>query len=60
MRDPESDKYVGSPENWDKAEQALREAAEWLGADYSEAVSYTHLEAVRRQRCLSHSAAWGA
>lgn len=36
MRDPESDKYVGSPENWDKAEQALREAAEWLGADYSE------------------------
>lgn len=35
-RDPESDKYVGSPENWDKAEQALREAAEWLGADYSE------------------------
>lgn len=36
MRDPESDKYVGSPENWDKAEQALRDAAEWLGADYSE------------------------
>lgn len=36
MRDPEGDKYVGSPENWDKAEQALREAAEWLGADYSE------------------------
>ena len=36
MRDPESDKYVGSPEHWDKAEQALREAAEWLGADYSE------------------------
>lgn len=36
MRDPESDKYVGSPENWDKAEEALREAAEWLGANYNE------------------------
>ncbi len=36
LRDPSSDKYVGSPENWDKAEQALRDAAEWLGADYSE------------------------
>lgn len=36
LRDPDSDKYVGSPDNWDKAEQALREAAEWLGADYDE------------------------
>ncbi len=36
LRDPDSTKYVGSPENWDKAEQALRDAAEWLGADYTE------------------------
>ena len=26
LRDPDSDKYVGSPENWDKAEAACREA----------------------------------
>ena len=26
LRDPESDKYVGSSENWDKAEDAIREA----------------------------------
>ena len=36
LRDPESDKYVGSPENWDKAEAALRVAAETLGVPYSE------------------------
>lgn len=36
LRDPDSDKYVGSADNWDKAEQALRDAAEWLGADYTE------------------------
>ena len=31
LRDPDSSKYVGSPENWDKAEQACREAAATLG-----------------------------
>ncbi|MEG0333253.1 MAG: threonine--tRNA ligase [Akkermansia sp.] len=36
LRDPDSTKYVGTAENWDKAEQALRDAAEWLGADYTE------------------------
>ena len=36
LRDPESDKYVGDPENWDKAEAALREAVQTLGVDYTE------------------------
>ena len=36
LRDPDSDKYVGDPENWDKAEKALREAVESLGVDYTE------------------------
>lgn len=36
LRDPNSDKYVGSPENWDKAEAALRVAAETLGVSFSE------------------------
>jgi len=36
LRDPESDKYVGSAENWDKAEAALREAVQTLGVEYSE------------------------
>lgn len=36
LRDPESDKYVGSPEAWDKAESALREAVKNLGVDYEE------------------------
>jgi len=36
LRDPNSDKYVGSPENWDKAEAALRVAAETLGVHFSE------------------------
>ncbi|MDG2168912.1 MAG: threonine--tRNA ligase [Opitutales bacterium] len=36
LRDPNSDKYVGSPENWDKAESALRVAAETLGVPFSE------------------------
>jgi threonyl-tRNA synthetase len=35
LRDPDSDKYVGSSENWDKAEAALREAVEVLGVDYT-------------------------
>lgn len=37
LRDPDSDKYVGSPDNWDKAEAALREAVQVLGVDYTEA-----------------------
>jgi threonyl-tRNA synthetase len=36
LRDPDSDKYVGDPANWDKAEEALREAVETLGVDYTE------------------------
>jgi threonyl-tRNA synthetase len=36
LRDPDSDKYVGESENWDKAEAALREAVESLGVDYTE------------------------
>jgi threonyl-tRNA synthetase len=36
LRDPESDKYVGSPEAWDKAEEALREAVKKLDVDYEE------------------------
>lgn len=36
LRDPESDKYVGSPENWDKAEAAIREAVQVLGVEYTE------------------------
>ncbi len=36
LRDPDSTKYVGDPENWDKAEAALREAAQWLGVEYTE------------------------
>ena len=36
LRDPSSDKYVGSAENWDKAEAALRAAVQTLGVDYTE------------------------
>ncbi len=36
MRDPDSDKYVGSAENWDKAEDSLRKAVQVLGVDYEE------------------------
>lgn len=36
LRDPNSDKYVGSPENWDKAEAALRDAVQTLGVPYTE------------------------
>ncbi len=34
MRDPHSDKYVGSPENWDRAEQALRRVLEASGLEF--------------------------
>lgn len=37
LRDADSSKYVGSSENWDKAEEALRKAAQGLGVDYVEA-----------------------
>ncbi|MBK7403997.1 MAG: threonine--tRNA ligase [Phycisphaerales bacterium] len=36
LRDPDSSKYVGNPENWDKAEAACREAAKTLGVAFSE------------------------
>ena len=36
LRDPASDKYVGEPENWDKAEAALRNAVTLMGVDYTE------------------------
>jgi len=37
LRDPNESKYVGSPENWDKAESALRHAIQWLEIDFEEA-----------------------
>jgi len=36
LRDPDSTKYVGRPEAWDKAEAALREAVQVLGVPYNE------------------------
>ncbi len=36
LRDPDSDKYVGSPEVWDKAERVCLDAARLLGTDVSE------------------------
>ncbi len=36
LRDPDSDKYVGEREKWDKAEQACRNAAEQLGVPWTE------------------------
>lgn len=36
LRDPDSSKYVGKPENWDKAETACRNAAKSLGVAFSE------------------------
>ena len=35
LRDPNSDKYIGSAENWEKAEAACREAAEKLGKPFT-------------------------
>lgn len=37
FRDPDSDKYIGSDEAWDKAENAIRRAVETLGMEYFEA-----------------------
>ena len=36
LRDPDSTKYVGESERWDKAENACRAAAESLGVDWTE------------------------
>ncbi|TVQ64062.1 MAG: threonine--tRNA ligase [Phycisphaerales bacterium] len=36
LRDPDSEKYVGDPEHWDKAERACREAASVLGVAFTE------------------------
>ena len=36
LRDPDSDKYTGEAEKWDKAEAALREAAQTLDVDFVE------------------------
>jgi threonyl-tRNA synthetase len=36
LREPDSDKYVGESEKWDKAESACREAAASLGVEFIE------------------------
>ncbi|CAA6678679.1 MULTISPECIES: threonine--tRNA ligase [unclassified Lentimonas] len=36
LRDPDATKYVGDAEKWDKAEEALRDAAKTLGVDFVE------------------------
>jgi threonyl-tRNA synthetase len=36
LRDPDSNKYTGTKENWDKAESACREAAKTLGVPFTE------------------------
>ncbi len=36
LRDPDSSKYTGDPDNWDKAEAACRAAASSLGVPFSE------------------------
>ncbi len=36
LRDPDSSKYIGQKENWDKAESACREAAKTLGVAFTE------------------------
>jgi threonyl-tRNA synthetase len=36
LRDPDSAKYTGDPDNWDKAEKACRDAAASLGVPFSE------------------------
>ncbi len=37
LRDADSSKYVGSEENWDRAEESLLQAASAMGAPFSEA-----------------------
>ncbi|MFZ4483876.1 MAG: threonine--tRNA ligase [Chthoniobacterales bacterium] len=36
LREPGSDKYVGRPEDWNRAEEACRAAAQTLGVPYTE------------------------
>lgn len=36
LRDPDSTKYTGNPEQWDKAEEACRRAAASLGVEFTE------------------------
>ncbi len=36
LRDPDSSKYVGDPGNWDRAEEALRQAASTLEVPFTE------------------------
>jgi threonyl-tRNA synthetase len=36
LRDPDSNKYTGSAENWDRAENACRDAARGLGVAFTE------------------------
>ncbi|ARV62607.1 threonine--tRNA ligase [Nostocales cyanobacterium HT-58-2] len=38
FRDPASDKYIGSDEAWDKAENAIRRAVETLGMEHFEGI----------------------
>ena len=38
LRDPDSDKYVGDAEGWNKAEEALRLAVRTLGVEYVEEI----------------------
>ncbi len=38
FRDPDSDKYIGSDEAWDKAQTAIRRAVETLGMDHFEGI----------------------
>ena len=38
FRDPESDKYIGSDEIWEKAQNAIRKAVEHMDMDYFEAI----------------------
>ncbi|WP_414584359.1 threonine--tRNA ligase [Scytonema sp. PCC 10023] len=38
FRDPKSDKYIGSDEAWNKAENAIRRAVETLGMDHFEGI----------------------
>jgi threonyl-tRNA synthetase len=36
LRDPDSSKYVGAPEKWDRAEESCRQAARTLGVPFTE------------------------
>ena len=38
FRDPDSDKYIGSDDSWDKAQGAIRRAVETMGMDHFEGI----------------------